>query len=209
MNRIALIADRLRLTAEIWLHRHGPWSLTLAMAFCSLLALALLLIPGLQSELAERQTEQQAVVDALQARAVGALAPPEPPRSTSERHYRAFRQILADESQVLPSIQAVLDSAVSHQLLATRAEYQRGQDPLVPAETLQMTVPVRGRYADVRRWIEEILATQPFVAVDELGFKREEIGIDQLEARLRLTIWHRPARSSERVGGVAAAEVER
>ena len=36
-----------------------------------------------------------------------------------------------------------------------------------------MILPVKGRYPDVRRWIEEILATQSYTALNELGFKRE------------------------------------
>lgn len=204
MNRISLIADRFRLAAEIWLHRHGPWSVVLVVIFGSLLALALTLLPGLQSELAEKQ----ATLGELQARVASNKEPPAPSQSPSERHYHAFRQILAKEKQVLPSIEAVLDSAARHQLLSTRAEYLRGHDPLAQAETLQMNVPVKGRYADVRHWIEAILLTQAFVAVDELRFKREEIGLSQIEANIRLTIWHHPARPSDRVRGIDAGEVD-
>ena len=69
-------------------------------------------------------------------------------------------------------------------------------------DTLQMIVPVKGRYPDVRRWIEEILATQPYTALNELGFKREEIGINQIEARVRLTLWLRPAGAADGGGSI-------
>jgi hypothetical protein len=134
---------------------------------------------------------------------------PGAPESASERHYQAFQEVLAEESQVLASIQAVLDLVASHQLLSTRAEYQRGRDLQAQADTLQMIVPVRGRYADIRRWIEEILATQPFVAVDELGFKRDEIARNEVEARVRLSIWHHRARPAEGVGVLGADATER
>jgi len=145
----------------------------------------------------------------LQERAANGEAPTGAPQSASERHYQAFQEVLAEESQVLASIQAVLDLVASHQLLSTRAEYQRGRDLQAQADTLQMIVPVRGRYADIRRWIEEILATQPFVAVDELGFKRDEIARNEVEARVRLSIWHHPARPAEGVGALAADATER
>ena len=41
MNRLALLAERLRLAAEIWLQRHGPWWLLLAVLGCVLLGLAI------------------------------------------------------------------------------------------------------------------------------------------------------------------------
>ncbi|EXI90400.1 MAG: hypothetical protein AW11_00755 [Candidatus Accumulibacter regalis] len=197
MNRISLLVDRLRLSAEIAWHRHGPWWLLLALTACLLLLVSGMLVPALHAELVEKQDSLRA----LQTRVPGGAPPVEAPESASERHYQAFREVLAEESQVLATIQAVLDSAVRHQLLSTRAEYQRGRDLQAQVDTLQMTVPVSGRYADVRRWIEEILATQAFVAVNELGFKRDEIGRNEIEAKVRLTIWHHRARAAERLRG--------
>jgi hypothetical protein len=111
-------------------------------------------------------------------------------------------------TQVLPSIKAILDSAASHRLISTRAEYVRAADANAQAATLQMTVPVKGRYSDVRRWVEEILRTQAYVAVNELAFKREEMGLNQVEAKVRLTIWHRPALPGEHRHRIDAGEVD-
>lgn len=200
MKPIAPFVDGLRLSAEIALHRHGPWWLLLALSACLLLAVAASLLPVRHAELAE----QQARLRALQASAARGEPPTAASESTSEHHYQAFREVLAEESQVLATIQAVLDLAASHQLLSTRADYQRGRDLQAQVDTLQMTVPVSGRYADIRRWIEEILATQPFVSVDELSFKREEIARNEIEATVRLRIWHHPARPTSRVGTASA-----
>ncbi len=197
VNQLVLSVDRLRLSAEIWLHRHGPWWLLLAVLLLSLLSVAVIVMPRLAAELAAKQ----AILGELQARAASRRDPPALPLSASEAHYRSFRETLAVESQVRPSLKAILDSAERHRLIATRAEYLRGHDSNAQADTLQMTVPVKGRYLDVRRWIDEILATQAFVAINELGFKREEIGSNQIEARVRLTIWQRPAGAADTSDG--------
>lgn len=189
MKRIARAIDRLRLTADIGLHRHGPWGSLLALVVAVLCGLALLGLPRIEARLAG----QQATLQALQTRASSPQAPPPALVSASEVHYTTFRETLAEASQVLPTIKTILDSAQAHQLRVTRAEYLRGRDANAQAETLQMTVPVRGRYQDVRRWIEEILATQPAVAVNEIGFKREDIGVTEVETKVRLTLWHLPA----------------
>ena len=193
MNRLALLADRLRLAAEIWLRRHGPWWLLLAVLGCSLLGLAMVVIPRLEADLAGKQ----AILEELRAIAASGPEPTPAPVSPSESHYEAFRETLAAEDQVRPSIQAILDAAAAHRLLVTRAEYLPGHDAKAQVDTLQMILPVKGRYPDVRRWIEEILATQPYTALNELGFKREEIGINQIEARVRLTLWLRPAGAAD------------
>jgi hypothetical protein len=192
VKRIARAIDRLRLTADIGLHRHGPWGSLLAVLVAVLSGLALFGMPRLEARLAG----QQATLQALQARAANPKAPPPALVSASQVHYTTFRETLADASQVLPTIKTILDSAQRHHLLVTRAEYLRGRDANAQAETLQMTVPVRGRYQDVRRWIEEILATQPSLAVNEIGFKREDIGVTEVETKVRLTLWHFPATPS-------------
>ena len=96
MNEFRLNSDRVRLAADIWLHRHGPWWLLLAVLILLLLALALLVIPGRQAELAR----QQAMLGDLQARASQPL-PVAAATSTSADNYHRFRATLADEEQVI------------------------------------------------------------------------------------------------------------
>ncbi len=207
MNKLKRTADRLRLAADLWLHRRGPWGLVLVGVIGMLLGFAVIVMPRLDAELAA----EVATLNELQVRVAsnqegsGAAAAP---ATASAFHYRAFRATLPASEQVLPSIKAVLDSAASHRLISTRAEYVRAHDAHAQVETLQMMVPVNGRYSDVRRWIEEILSTQAYVAVNELAFKREEISLNQVEAKVRLTIWHHPARPGEHRHRIDAGEVD-
>lgn len=189
MSRVRPVVDRLWLDAEIRLHRHGPWWPILGAAVIVLGGLALAVLPGLEARLAARQ---EVLRDLLARVALQDQAPvPEQPAATA--NYHAYRAALADSEEVLPAIQRILDSAQGHRLQATRAEYQRSRDVAAQAEAVQMIVPVRGRYADVRRWIEEILAEHPSLAVNEVGFRREDIASSQIEARVRLSFWHHPA----------------
>ena len=202
MRGLSLLADRLRLAAELGLHRHGAWWLTFGVVLGLLLCFAGVVIPRLEAELAAQQT----LLGELRARAAIPPQPVDTPISAAAAHHVAFRAALAEDGEILPTIGALLDAAASHQLVGTRAEYVRAHDANAQAETLQMTVPVKGRYQDVRRWIEEILRTHAFLAVNELGFKREEIGVNQVEARVRLTLWHLPAGLARRL--VDAGEVD-
>lgn len=204
MNRLAWLVDRLRLAVDLWLYRQGLWWPLLFAAVLLLVALAAIAIPGRQAELSGRQD----ALSELRARAADQREPSAIPEVTSEANYQALRAALAGESEVLPAIEAILDAAESHHLMTTRADYLRARDAPAQAANLQMTIPVRGRYADVRDWIEEILARHTYVAVNELGFKREEIGLDQIEARVRVTIWYDPARSVSRAGDLQSLEVD-
>ncbi|MFZ4536464.1 hypothetical protein [Propionivibrio sp.] len=206
MNQLKLVADRLRLAADLWLHRHGPWCLLFVGMLGVLLGFALIVMPQLNAELATKQAtlkNLQVLVASSQERSVPAVDS----AAKSALHYQAFRENLADDEQVLPSIKAILDSAERHHLVSSRAEYLRAGDDHAQTEMLQMTVPVKGRYSDIRRWIEDILGTQAFVAVNELAFKREEISENQVEAKIRFTIWHHPASPAKRAGRIRASEV--
>lgn len=203
MSDLRRFVERGRLRADIGLHRHGPWWLLLAAVIAFLVSVAGVVIPHQESELAARL----ALLSELQVRASRQDEAPTPaPVALSEQHYATFQDTLAAEGDVLASIKAVLDAALSHQLLATHAEYLRGRDAHAQAEFVQMTVPVKGRYPDVRRWVEEILARQPHLAVNELGFKREEIGVDRIEAKVRLTLWHRPGNVAVRLADPGPVE---
>lgn len=205
MSRLPLITDRLRLAVVLWFHRHGPWWLVLAIALGMLLSVAGIVTPRLEAELNSKHVKLRE----LQVQVANSHEPSAPavlPASTS--HYQTFRETLADDEQVLANVKAVLDSAARNHLVSTRAEYVRARVANAQAETLQMTVPVKGRYGDIRRWIEEILATQAFVAVNELGFKREDIGVNEIEAKVRLTIWHHPARLDKHGGRITVGEVD-
>ena len=207
MNKLKQFTDHLRLVADLWLHRHGPWWLVLAGGLGVLLGFALIVTPRLDAELAARV----ATLNALQARVANSQEPSTAatlPATGSAFHYQVFRETLADDEQVLPSVKAILDSAADHRLISTRAEYVRAGDANAQAATLQMTVPVKGRYSDVRRWVEDILRTQVYVAVNELAFKRDEVGLNQVEAKVRLTIWHRPANPDEHRRRIDAVVVD-
>lgn len=197
MTRLRQIADRLHLVADLWLHRHGPWWLVVAGGLAVLLGFALIVMPRLDAELATKV----ATLNALQARLATDQTPPTvaaPVAAGSAFHYQVFSETLADDERVLPSVKIILDSAADHRLISTRAEYVYAVDANAQAATLQMTVPVKGRYSDIRRWIEKILRAHAYVAVNELAFKREEVGLNQVEAKVRLTVWHRPASPGER-----------
>jgi hypothetical protein len=94
-------------------------------------------------------------------------------------HYAGFQGHTGQDDEVLPSIKAILDAAARHHLLATRAEYLRAADAHAQAARLQMTVPVKGVIRTSGAGSRRSSRTQPHLALNELGFKREEIGLSQ------------------------------
>jgi hypothetical protein len=58
------------------------------------------------------------------------------------------------------------------------------------------TLPVRGAYAQVRKFVAALLGQFPIASLDGLRFERKRIGDAELEAQLRLTLYFQPRASA-------------
>jgi len=70
-----------------------------------------------------------------------------------------------------------------------KGEYRLGQDKEFRLAQYQVTFPVRGTYAQVRGFVNAVLDAVPAAALDEITLKREAIGEQNLEARVRFTLY--------------------
>lgn len=161
----------LRLDFELALRRHG-WPLPA------------LLVAGL------------ALAAALAAAGWHAFAPPVTVPATDgnrqvEDRLRAFRQVLIPRQQLDARQRGVLDEATRHGLTLGRIDYgfEGNAAGRFGVATLQM--PVRGAYADFRRFLAAVLAGQPAIALEDLAIDRSN-GQPGIEARLRLAFHTEP-----------------
>lgn len=56
-------------------------------------------------------------------------------------------------------------------------------------ERYQITLPVRGSYTQIRKFIGRLLADLPAVSLDGVSFKREKIGDAQVESQIKFTLY--------------------
>lgn len=76
-------------------------------------------------------------------------------------------------------------------LVMDRGEYRPQRDAGGKLLRYQITLPVRGAYPQVRRFLSQVLEETPGLALDGVGFQREHGEARQLEAQLRLTLFVR------------------
>jgi Tfp pilus assembly protein PilO len=53
----------------------------------------------------------------------------------------------------------------------------------------QITLPLRGGYAQVRTFLEQVLTQIPAAALDEVTMRRDSVGARMTETRVRLTLY--------------------
>ena len=86
---------------------------------------------------------------------------------------RNFQGTLIPAAELAKTQQAILDSAASHQLITGRVEYAMENEAGAAFARSSMNLPVTGRYADIRAFIEAALLSQPAMVIRHLSIQRE------------------------------------
>ncbi len=109
--------------------------------------------------------------------------------SSPQALLNAFYKLLPAEDQAPKAFQQILSLANDQGVEPEKSEYQLTRNPSAAFTRYQMTLPMRGRYMDIRRFIIQVLNTLPNVALSEISFKRDEANPDQVEAKVRFSIY--------------------
>lgn len=180
MNNVTLAALALRLRLAV---------MALGPVFC---AACVLLVAGgatLLWLLPQRalQDERQAVALRL-ARMPAPVQASAAPQSANDNLLR-FYATLGEQRDAEQQVKTLFGLAAKANLKLSQGEYKRAFERNARLHTYQVTLPVKGSYADVWQFGLETLRVIPFASLDEISFKRESIGEAQVEARVRLTLY--------------------
>lgn len=80
-------------------------------------------------------------------------------------------------------------TAEAEQLVLAQGEYRGLADKSGKLTRYQVTLPVKGSYVQIRKFIDAALIAVPVAALDDVNFKRETIAANQLEARIKFTLF--------------------
>jgi hypothetical protein len=110
-------------------------------------------------------------------------------RGGIEGQLDTFYGFFAVEAPVTAALARIHDAARGQGLAFDAAEYRVLREGALKLDRYELSVPLRGSYAQLRGFVTEILDALPQAAVDELALQRDSVGEAQLEARLRLSIY--------------------
>jgi hypothetical protein len=111
------------------------------------------------------------------------------PEQTPLEALAAFYDLLPDEHAIAGQIALLLSAASDHDLAPDKAEYAVTRSTAADFVRYQITLPVRGSYPDIRKFANQALHDLPAAALNEIAFQRENIDSDEVEARLRFTLF--------------------
>ncbi|MCB5187948.1 type 4a pilus biogenesis protein PilO [Methylobacillus caricis] len=100
-----------------------------------------------------------------------------------------FYQFLPRENEATTLLAQVIEAAEQHGLIAEKVDYTLSRNNAANFSKYQMTLPVRGHYVDIRSFISHVLNTIPSSALNDISLKREDIQSEEVEAKLRFTLY--------------------
>jgi hypothetical protein len=101
--------------------------------------------------------------------------------------------VLPPVAQTDARVRRLYSLATRHALKFQQSTFQTNDDSLIGISRVQLTLPVTATYPELRQFIEALLRELPYVTVDQLVFKRHNIGENQIEAELHVSCWFRTA----------------
>ena len=106
-----------------------------------------------------------------------------------ERWLSHFYSLLPARDTAPDSLRVIFSAARAHGLTLDQGEYKTHVEKEARLVAYAIGLPVRGSYVQVRRFIGDVLARIPSLALDEVAMKRESIGDPRVEASIRFTLF--------------------
>lgn len=115
---------------------------------------------------------------------------PEAPQAALNTFYR----FIPAEAQSADVLGKIYDAAYENELDLVKGEYRLTREQDARFAQYQVTLPVKGNYANIRKCVIQVLNQVPSAALDEIAFKRDNARSSEVEAKIRFTIFlGRPA----------------
>jgi len=113
------------------------------------------------------------------------------PEDATSKRIAGFYADLPTPVGALEAIEAIHNAAQANGVKLAHGEYRMTREGSAPLLRYQMTLPARASYPNLRAWIGDVMNTIPTAALDEISFRREDVGNDSVEARVRMTLFLR------------------
>lgn len=169
---LMLSLQRLR---HLCLRMGWPAALGLALALVALFT-ETVAIDELEQKLAGVR-KQRTVLRTEMARASKAEATPTL-QLEALREREKIDQLLADMHA----------AAHQNQVRLEQGEYRLQAESGTRLARYRMIIPARANYVQLRQWLDAMSASQPGLQIDDLAFKRENIGQESIEARISFSL---------------------
>lgn len=190
MSASSIFWGRLRTNAEIAFWRYGwIWLLTCIALLVAATVRTWWLPQQLHELAAEKQILKQSKSEQARRRTDSATST-QP--DGEEAVLTQLRQHSYSDTELTSVVRSISQIAKAKGVLLAQSEFQTSSEGHGGLRQVQLTLPVRATYPQLRLFVEEVLRQHHGVSLDQLGLKREAVAQSQVDIRLKLSIWIDP-----------------
>jgi Tfp pilus assembly protein PilO len=130
----------------------------------------------LRQEIANGQSERSASTDAKS------------PKNQTER-LAAFYGAFPKPRDLPDLLEKVYAAAARQTLKLEQGEYRVTRDNAGGLNQFQLTLPVRGSYPQIRKFVDAALIDVPTLSLDSIHFERQKVGDASVDAKVKLVVY--------------------
>ncbi len=181
----SLSLDRLRKNVKRRLHhlsregRLGLGLMVLGLGFyLAVVQPAQLQLTQLQDDVVSQQKKIRIAAKSLQATQ-------DPPAEQLIAYYKFFPA----QTTAPLWLEKIYRAARNQGIQLEQGEYHTAREKSARLLHYQVTLPVKGSYLQLRKFLATVLTEVPIASLDNISFERQKIGDQAIEARIKLTLY--------------------
>lgn len=176
---------RLRWSLRHWLELAGWPGMLAAGALAMTSALYFSAIRPAQAQLA---AAQQNVASLKRQMEISSKTPGDKALTPAEQLAQFYR-IFPHEGNSPEWLEKLVSVAESRGIQLNKGEYKATNDKAGKLVRYQITLPLKGGYPQIRRFLAALPAELPVVALENVQFERQKVADPSVEARIRLVLF--------------------
>jgi len=183
---------RYRLYCEVLLWRHGYCWAVFALAVVLTMITQLCVLPHQLHEQGLASGRFAKLQQAELSRDKRLSAPAQP--SHEDAILNQLLEVSFAEAGVSDILRSIARIAQRNDVFLSQSEFQNSAEGHGGLSRLQVTLPLRASYPQLKRFVEQVLLEYPGTSVDELVLRRESVAQNQVEVRVKLSLWIQPGK---------------
>jgi hypothetical protein len=192
VNKARNTMGRYRLHSEVLLWRHGYGWVLLALVLLMVLIAQLFVLPHQLHSQRVASAQLAQLRQAELTRDKGLHTPAQPSREAEILDQLV--QVSFSEAGVSDILRSIARIAQRNGVVLSQSEFQNSAEGHGGLSRLQVTLPLRASYPQLKRFVEKVLLEHSGISVDELVLKRESVAQNQVEIRVKLSLWIQPGK---------------
>ena len=141
------------------------------------------------SALAPQQTRiEELHQESLQLRQKAKRSDSDAPQAPAEK-LAAFYGFFPPPKDLPDLLEKIFGAAKLQTLVLEHGEYRALKEGVGKLTRYQLTLPVRGTYPQIRKFVDAALAEVPALSLDSIQFERRKIGEATVDAKIKLVVY--------------------